>query len=57
MNKFKQMTSKRTFWTLAEGKSIGFIESIYKAGLAEKIDVDRLSLSFSNTKIARDKMT
>lgn len=33
MNKFKQMTLKRTFWTLAEGKSIGFIESIYKAGI------------------------
>jgi outer membrane protein TolC len=37
-------------------KSLADLREIYKAGLTEKIDLDRLELSYSNAKISRDQM-
>lgn len=37
-------------------KSLNDLREIYKAGLAEKIDLDRLELSFSNAKVQRDQL-
>ncbi|MEI6880162.1 MAG: TolC family protein [Bacteroidota bacterium] len=37
-------------------KSLADLREIYKAGLTEKIELDRLELSYSNAKISRDQM-
>ncbi len=37
-------------------KSLADLREIYKAGLTEKIDLDRLELSYSNAKISRDQI-
>ncbi len=38
------------------GKTLSDLKEVYKAGLREKIDVDRLQLSYSNTSIQLDKL-
>jgi len=38
MNKFKKVINKRNLWTLAEGKSIGFIEAKYRVGFFIQVD-------------------
>jgi len=37
-------------------KSLSDLKEVYKAGLREKIDVDRMQLSYSNTNIQLDKL-
>ncbi|MES2380025.1 MAG: TolC family protein [Bacteroidota bacterium] len=38
------------------GKTLNDLKEVYKAGLREKIDVDRMQLSYSNTNIQLDKL-
>ena len=52
-------TNKRIFdepSTYSKEKSLNDLRETYKVGLVEKIEVDRLELSYSNAKIQRDQL-